>query len=246
MGKASKRRTGFKSDRFGPGGDRWSDARRPDHVAQPAEDEIVSEGFRVPRTLVHKIDIRPAPSARVAWPLLAGMALGVIATAVTVLVVTSRPPQPSPDGPRTLTVLAKPKSSASVPTTRPVPSATPPAAVPQTSAAASSMPSVTTIPSPAARIEPEALTLLLKRGADLMAIGDVTSARNVLRYAAETGEARAALAVAETYDPAVLGRLGVRGVAPDLVNAQMWYEKARQLGSREAPGRLEMLARRTE
>jgi len=246
MGKTSKRPTGFKSDGFAPKGRQWSGADRPEAVEKPGADEILSEGIRVPRLLVHKIDIQPTPGTRIAWPLLAGVVLGAIAAAVTILVVTSRPPQSSPGGPRGLTVLAKPKTSVPVPMTQPAPPTAPLPAVQRTPAAASDSSSRTSVPPPAGRIEPDTLALLLKRGADLIALGDVTAARSVFRYAAETGEARAAFALAETYDPLVLRRLGVRGVAPDVANARLWYDRAMQLGSREAPGRLELLARQSE
>jgi TPR repeat protein len=42
----------------------------------------------------------------------------------------------------------------------------------------------------------------------------------------------------------VLQRLGVKGLAADVAMARSWYETARELGSTEAHGRLEMLARR--
>ena len=51
-----------------------------------------------------------------------------------------------------------------------------------------------------------------------------------------------AMTLAETYDPAFLEKLGVHGFVPDLAMAQSWYEKARALGSAEAPQRLETLA----
>jgi hypothetical protein len=61
---------------------------------------------------------------------------------------------------------------------------------------------------------------------------------------AEAGGARAALALAGTYDPNVLEQLGVKGFAPDVGQALAWYEKARDFGSPEAPRRLERLASR--
>jgi len=53
--------------------------------------------------------------------------------------------------------------------------------------------------------------------------------------------------VAETYDPVVLARLGVKGgIAPDVALAQTWYQKAKNLGSAVALERLERLARLPE
>jgi hypothetical protein len=91
-------------------------------------------------------------------------------------------------------------------------------------------------------LEPDAITSLLKRADALIASGDVAAARLVLRRAADAGDARAAMKLAETYDPSFLEKLGVHGVVPDLAMARSWYEKARTFGSAEAPQRLETLA----
>ena len=98
-----------------------------------------------------------------------------------------------------------------------------------------------TPPTTARRLDLEELTALLKRGQELFETGDLASARLLLRRAAETGDARAALILAATYDPNVLKELGVYGATPDVAMAQTWYEKAREFGSREAPRRLELL-----
>jgi hypothetical protein len=91
-------------------------------------------------------------------------------------------------------------------------------------------------------IDPQELAAMVKRGEDLLNTGDIASARLLLRRAAEARDARAAFALAGTYDPIVLKRLGVYGSKPDVAAARDWYEKARQYGSREAPQRLELLA----
>jgi hypothetical protein len=104
------------------------------------------------------------------------------------------------------------------------------------------------IPSVAARTQTRQhdaaeLAQMIKRGAELMANGDVAAARLMYQRAAEAGEATAAFALAETYDPLVLAK---GGVPPDIVIARGWYEKARDLGSNAAPERLERLARQPE
>jgi hypothetical protein len=81
---------------------------------------------------------------------------------------------------------------------------------------------------------------MVKKGAELMANGDVAAARLMYQRAAEAGEAGAAFALAETYDPLVLAK---GGIAPDVGMAQTWYVKARDLGSTQASERLERLAR---
>jgi len=90
----------------------------------------------------------------------------------------------------------------------------------------------------------EELTVLLKRGKDLIATGDLAAARLVLRRAAEANNAEAALALGATYDPLVLRQLKVYGFTPDAAMARSWYEKATELGSSAAPRRLEMLTER--
>jgi hypothetical protein len=91
-------------------------------------------------------------------------------------------------------------------------------------------------------LDPDAIAASLKRADALIASGDVAAARLVLRRAADAGDSRAAMTLAETYDPAFLEKLGVHGFVPDLAMARSWYEKARAFGSTEAPARLETLA----
>jgi hypothetical protein len=81
----------------------------------------------------------------------------------------------------------------------------------------------------------------LKRGDEHMAEGGIAQARLLYERAAEAGLAQGAMALAATYDPAELARLGVRGLQPDRAAAVRWYEKARQLGAREAEQRLRQL-----
>jgi hypothetical protein len=87
----------------------------------------------------------------------------------------------------------------------------------------------------------EELAVLLKRGKDLIATGDLAAARLVLRKAAEANNAEAALALGATYDPLVLRQLKVYGFTSDAAMARSWYEKAAELGSSAASRRLEML-----
>ena len=91
-------------------------------------------------------------------------------------------------------------------------------------------------------LDPNEIVSSLKRGDALIASGDLAAARLVLRRAADAGDARAAMTLAETYDPAILEKLGVHGVVPDLAMARGWYEKAKRFGATEATQRLELLA----
>ena len=91
-------------------------------------------------------------------------------------------------------------------------------------------------------LDPNEIVSSLKRGDALIASGDLAAARLVLRRAADAGDARAAMTLAETYDPAILEKLRVHGVVPDLAMARGWYEKAKRFGATEATQRLELLA----
>ena len=92
------------------------------------------------------------------------------------------------------------------------------------------------------RLPADEVTALLKRGQDLVASGDLAAARLLLQRAAEAAAARAALALAATYDPVVLEQMRPQGIAADPSLARAWYERAKQFGSAEATRRLEVLA----
>ena len=91
---------------------------------------------------------------------------------------------------------------------------------------------------------PAEIALMMKSGADLMANGDISGARLMYQRLAEEGEALAAFALAETYDPLALRKSNITGgIIPDVALAQSWYQKAKALGSPVAAERLERLAR---
>ena len=91
---------------------------------------------------------------------------------------------------------------------------------------------------PPRKLDPDELATLMKRAKDLIAIGDIASARLLLERAADAQEASAALLLAQTYDPAVLGAQDMRSITPDPAAARIWYQKAAQLGSSDATQRL--------
>ncbi|MFM9846711.1 MAG: hypothetical protein ACKVP3_06080 [Hyphomicrobiaceae bacterium] len=82
------------------------------------------------------------------------------------------------------------------------------------------------------------------RGNEQLAQGNIAAARLFYQRAAEAGLAQGALALAATYDPAELERIGARYVQPDTQIARKWYERARQLGALEAEDRLKQLGSR--
>lgn len=100
---------------------------------------------------------------------------------------------------------------------------------------------------PSRQHDAEEIAMMIKVGTEFMASRDFAAARLMYQRAAEAGSAMAAFALAETYDPMVLGKLDARGgITPDFILAATWYGKAKDLGSSEAPERLERLARLPE
>jgi hypothetical protein len=106
------------------------------------------------------------------------------------------------------------------------PAAPPPAAAP---------------PQPAQPIDAEEVANLMQRAKTFLASGDLMSARLLLERAAELQQADAALLLAQTYDPDVLGTSDVRNTTPEPAKARAWYQKAAQLGSTDAQRRLAQL-----
>jgi len=97
-------------------------------------------------------------------------------------------------------------------------------------------------PAPAARrMDSAELANLMARAKTLLASGDISPARLLLERAAEAHEASAALMLAQTYDPTVLGTQDIRNITPDPAMARTWYQRAAQLGSADAQRRLSQL-----
>jgi TPR repeat protein len=83
---------------------------------------------------------------------------------------------------------------------------------------------------------------MLQRADDLIKSGDLSSARLLLTRVAEAGDARSSFTLAGTFDPNVLKALGVQDGVPGVALARLWYERAAQFGSADAPRRLQQLA----
>jgi TPR repeat protein len=94
---------------------------------------------------------------------------------------------------------------------------------------------------PARKLDADELAALMKRAKGLIAIGDIAPARLLLERAADAQEASAALLLAQTYDPDVLGTQDIRNIIPDPAMARAWYQKAAQLGSADAQRRIAQL-----
>jgi hypothetical protein len=81
---------------------------------------------------------------------------------------------------------------------------------------------------------------LLARADVLLRSGDVSAARLLLERSLEAGNGRAAYLLAQTFDPDMLSKLGVLGIAGDAAKAQEYYTRARSLGVSEADERIRM------
>jgi hypothetical protein len=82
---------------------------------------------------------------------------------------------------------------------------------------------------------------LVARANVLLGQGDMGAARIVLVRAAETGNAQASFALAETYDPLVLRKWGAYGTLGDAAKARGLYARARAGGIEEARERFDAL-----
>jgi hypothetical protein len=121
--------------------------------------------------------------------------------------------------------------------------ALPPAAAPQPPAAAPP-------PQPPAQpradaprdLSPNEIASMVRRAQEMLANGDIKAARLLLLRAAEARDARAALALAKTYDPIALRQLSTADPGPDVAQARNWYQRAREWGAPEAQRQLDALA----
>jgi hypothetical protein len=115
--------------------------------------------------------------------------------------------------------------------------------------------------SPARKLSSEEIERLITLGREAIVVGNIDRARLALKLAAEAGNATAALELGATYDPVIVQEIiqkkppqqvvqstgGTSNpIVVDIAEAKVWYEKARDLGSTEAQGRLDNLARRDQ
>jgi hypothetical protein len=121
----------------------------------------------------------------------------------------------------------------------------PPAAEPVAPEAATEAP-VAATPAPVEEtaslaLPAEETAALIRRGDELLGIGDIVAARAAYERAATGGDRAAALGVAKTYDPIFLVQTGVRGLRGDPARAALWYARAAAAGDRDAQQRLRRL-----
>ena len=115
--------------------------------------------------------------------------------------------------------------------------------VPAATADPAAMPEMAATGQPPRQATAADIAMMMKQGELFMANADISGARLVFQRAAEAGDAAAALALAETYDPLVLGKSSTKaGIISDVAVARHWYERASELGSAAARERIARLA----
>jgi hypothetical protein len=79
---------------------------------------------------------------------------------------------------------------------------------------------------------------LMAHGHQMIEVGYLAGARGYYRRAANAGSAEAAFALGTTYDPTFIKEIGAQGIKPDMAEARVWYERAKELGSKDAHAKL--------
>jgi hypothetical protein len=170
---------------------------------------------------------------------------GVALTGTSTRLTWAAAPSLAAVAPPRVTVAPPPMSlSPPVAVLPPVAVPPPPVAVAPPVAMAAAVPSAMPAPPQAdvvRSLDSREIAALIKRGQDLLSGGDVQSARLLLMRGAEARDARAALLVGTTYDPALLRQVGADGLA-DIAQARMWYQRAKEWGEPDAQRKLEALA----
>lgn len=82
---------------------------------------------------------------------------------------------------------------------------------------------------------------MVRRGEQLLAVGDIVPARHFFERAAASGDAAALYGLGKSYDPLFLRQIRAVGLAGDTTMAVVWYRRAAAAGSDEARMRLEGL-----
>lgn len=98
-------------------------------------------------------------------------------------------------------------------------------------------------PSMSRPFEESSISFYMNNGDLLLTQGDVASARLYYEAAANAGFATAITAIGKTYDPVVLGELGIKGFHAEPIKAVEWYLKGEKIGNPENTERLNELRR---
>jgi hypothetical protein len=155
----------------------------------------------------------------------------------------AQPPQPAAPA-----SVAQPPQPAPAPVAQPTQPPAPVQSSPAEPRAASSPPTAQREPAgavstPAARRPTIDTAPLMARGQTFLRQGDIASARLFFERAAEQGDAAAMTALARTFDPIELRRLGVLGgIRPDSKRAMELYQSAAAAGDATAQQSMTLLS----
>ncbi len=105
------------------------------------------------------------------------------------------------------------------------------------------LPPTSPSPSMSRPFEESSISFYMNNGDLLLTQGDVASARLYYEAAANAGFAPAITAIGKTYDPVVLGELGIKGFHAEPVKAVEWYLKGEKTSDPENIERLNELRR---
>jgi hypothetical protein len=224
-------------------------------MMRPADDKAAANSIPAMEASERPPKQRGSPAA--ATPTAATPTAGVTAGIPSAVPAPAAPSAPAAPTPEPALAIAAPDSGARLgepgpttaatpepPATVTAPAAEPPLAEP-TPAAATTPPLRTPEPSSIAaaaatapaglrRLTPVEITALVARGDALLGTGDVASARDYYRRAADAGDGQAAIRLGETFDPGFLEQAHLRSARGDLGTALSWYRHARDLGAPEA------------
>lgn len=238
----------------------WSDPKPTAPFVMPQSPQSQSFGLPQPPSAVKPViktaplaAARPAPApappippAPVASPPVASapVASAPVASAPVVVPVpaASARSTPAAEPPAAATVAqptAKPAELPPTVATPPVPTA--PAAPTNVQTASAPPPARARVPAVAdAPLAPAMVAMLLKRGDEQFAIGDISAARLFFERAAESGSGLAARQMARTFDSSFLPS-AVDGALADPARAREWYQRAASLGNTDGASRLKAL-----
>ena len=241
--------------------------RPPPHVAPPTLYALFPQGAPHAATPAKRRSRRPLliSLAAICVTLAAGL---YVLTAYDWPDMLTDPPQA--EAPKPIVAMVAPTAPTAAMAPPPIaapPTAAPPAAAPQPRTSQPALASLPTAPEhmrsepepaviaptpprPAASPTPApialapvstaVIALLVRRGDDEAALGDVSAARLLYQRAAEAGSAQAARMTARTYDDAFLAG-GDAAAMADPAAARAWYGRAAALGDAEAINRLKIL-----
>ena len=124
----------------------------------------------------------------------------------------------------------------------PAPEGAPASETPKATSESAALAPLASVPvsgtAPPRQLDGNEIAMLIRRGKQFLADGDLTSARLLLQRAATAGSAEATFLVGTTFDPLFMRRVGVVGMKLDTARAREWYTRAAELGSTEASQQL--------